>query len=104
VIYYVAPDFSTSFLTGLSKIGGIVEARAVYWREKLTPSLYPIPEKQQPIRPRYTLGEERPDWKRWGESLNPVARQQLITVKEFFSHLACRRVRIVIKNQTINIL
>lgn len=104
LIYYVAPDFSPSFLTGLSKIGGTIEARAVYWREKLTPSLYPIPEKQQLSRPRYALGEERPDWKRWGEGLNPVARQQLMTVKEFFSNLACRRVRIVIKNQSINFL
>ncbi len=104
VIYYVAPDFSTAFLTSLSKIGGTIDARAVYWREKLTPSLYPIPEKQELTRPRYALGEERPNWKRWGEGLNPVARQQLMTVFEFFSHLECRKVRMVIKNQTINFL
>lgn len=104
VIYYVAPDFSKSFLTGLSKIGGIIDARAVYWRAKLTPSLYPIPEKQLHSRSRYSLGEERPDWKRWGEGLNPVARQQLITVKDFFSKLGNRGVRIVVKNQTINFI
>ncbi|WP_052090747.1 hypothetical protein [Desulfosporosinus sp. HMP52] len=103
VIYYVAPDFSTSFLTGLSKVGGIIDARAVYWREKLMPSLYPIPEKQLFSRVRYPMGEDRPNWKRWGESLNPVARQQLVTVNNFFSQLADRRVRIVVKNQTINI-
>ena len=104
VIYYVAPDFSTSFLTGLSKIGGTIDAKAVYWREKLTPSLYPIPEKQHISKPRYALGEERADWKRWGEGLNPVARQQLNTVNDFFSQLACRRVRTVIKHQSINFL
>jgi len=104
VIYYVAPNFSTSFLTGLTKIGGTIFARAVYWREKLSPSLYPIPEKQQPIRPRYTLGEERPDWKRWAEGLNPVVRQQLTTVKSFFSDLTARRVRIEIKPQSISFL
>lgn len=104
VIYYVAPNFSTSFLTGLTKIGGTIFARAVYWREKLSPSLYPIPEKQPINQPHYTLGEERPDWKRWGEGLNPVVRQQLTTVNSFFSHLAARRVRIVIKTQSISFL
>lgn len=102
VIYYVAPDFTTSFLTGLSKIGGTIDARAVYWREKLTPSLYPIPEKQLLSRSRYALGEERPDWKRWGEGLNPVARQQLITVNNFFRQLANRQVRILVKNKSIS--
>ncbi|HBV88000.1 MAG TPA: hypothetical protein DEF42_15435 [Desulfosporosinus sp.] len=103
VIYYVAPDFSTSFLSGLSKIGGTINAKAVYWREKLTPSLYPIPEKQALRGPRYAIGEERADWKRWGVGLNPVARQQLMTVNEFFNQLTSRNVRIVIKNQTISI-
>lgn len=104
VIYYVAPNFSTSFLTGLTKIGGTIFARAVYWREKLSPSLYPIPEKQTSNQPRYVLGEERPDWKRWAEGLNPVVRQQLTTVRSFFSHLAARRVRIEIKPQSISFL
>lgn len=102
VIYYVAPDFSASFLTGLTKIGGMIHAKAVYWREKLTPSLYPIPEKQQIRRPRYAIGEERSDWKRWGVGLNPVARQQLMTVNGFFNQLADRQVRSVIKSQSIN--
>jgi hypothetical protein len=97
VIYFVAPDFSSAFLNGLSKIGGTISARAVYWREKLTPSLYLIPEEQQCGKSRYVLGEERPDWKRWGQSLNPVARQQLMIVNAFFDQLIARRVRIVIK-------
>lgn len=102
VIYYVAPDFTPSFLTGLAKIGGTIDARAVYWREKLTPSLYPIPDRQLLKRPRYTLGEERPDWKSWGKGLNPVARQQLATVHEFFEQLSSRQVRTLMKNQTIH--
>ena len=104
VIYFVAPDFSKSFINGLSKIGGNIFARAVYWREKLTPSLYLIPEDQQSSRSRYALGEERPDWKRWGQGLNPVAQQQLKIVKTFFRQLANRRVRIEIKPQHISFL
>ncbi|HEY8911606.1 MAG TPA: hypothetical protein VIM51_15255 [Desulfosporosinus sp.] len=101
VIYFVAPNFSPAFLYGLSKIGGTISARAVYWREKLTPSLYLIPEEQQGSQSRYTLGEGRPDWKRWGQGLNPVARQQLMIVSTFFGLLASRRVRTVIKPQNI---
>ena len=101
VIYFVAPNFSSAFLNGLSKIGGTISARAVYWREKLTPSLYLIPEEQKGNQSRYSLGEERPDWKRWGQGLNPVARQQLMIVNTFFEQLATRRVRIVIKSQSI---
>lgn len=104
VIYFVAPDFSTSFLNGLSKIGGTISARAVYWREKLTPSLYLIPEEQHISRSHYALGEKRPDWKRWGQGLNPVALQQLMTVNTFFSQLASRRVRTVIKPRHIAFL
>ena len=104
VIYFVAPNFSSAFLNGLSKIGGTISARAVYWREKLTPSLYLIPEEQQCSQSRYALGEERPDWKRWGQGLNPVARQQLMIVNAFFDQLASRRVRIVIKPQYIAFL
>lgn len=104
VIYFVAPNFSPSFLTGLAKIGGTIFARAVYWRDKLSPSLYPIPEKQLNNQSHYVLGEERPDWKRWGEGLNPVAQQQLTTVISFFIQLTKRRVRIEIKSQSISFL
>ncbi len=104
VIYYVAPNFSATFLDGISKIGGNISARAVYWREKLTPSLYLIPEKVQSSRSRYILGEERPDWKRWGQSLNSVAQQQLGIVKSFFDSLSMRRVRSQVKSQYIAFL
>lgn len=104
LIYYVAPDFSQAFISGLSKIGGNISARAVYWREKLTPSLYLIPEDQQKNCVVHELGEKRPDIKRWGQSLNPVTQQQLIVVNDFFSQLAERRVRIAFKSQHIDFL
>lgn len=104
VIYYVAPDFSREFLKSISKIGGSISARAVYWREKLTPSLYLIPEERHGIQSRYPLGEERPDWKRWSQGLNPVAYQQLMIVNKFFTELSTRRIRIEFKQQYIALL
>ncbi|MGC7872458.1 hypothetical protein ACPUYX_13135 [Desulfosporosinus sp. SYSU MS00001] len=104
IIYFVAPDFSMAFLKSITKIGGSISARAVYWREKLTPSLYLIPEERQSIRLRCTIGEERPDWKRWGQGLNPVARQQLMIVNKFFTELSSRRIRTEFKQQHIAFL
>lgn len=104
VIYFVAPNFSAAFINGVSKIGENISARAVYWRENLTPSLYLIPEERQSSLARYALGEERPDLKRWGQSLNPVAQQQLGIVNTFFDSLSCRRVRKDIKLQYIAFL
>lgn len=101
VIYFVAPDFSSAFLNGVSKIGGIISARAIYWREKLTPSLYLIPEEQHAKQPRYSIGQGRLDLKRWGQGLNPVARQQLMIVSNYFAQFARRQVRMEIKSQTI---
>lgn len=93
LIYFVAPDYTPSFFRALAKIGGNISVRAVYWRERLNPSLYLIPESNaQVINGRYSLGEERPDWERWGKGLNPVARQQLNVVKEFFESLQNRRI------------
>src|SRR5665648_621359 len=102
--YFVAPNFSAAFLSAISKIGGSISARAVYWREKLTPSLYLIPENDLSSQSRYSLGQARPDWKRWGQSLNPVAQQQLRIVNTFFDTLSNRRVRIEIKPQHIAFL
>ncbi|WP_088186235.1 hypothetical protein [Desulfosporosinus sp. FKA] len=104
IIYFVAPDFSMAFLKSITKIGGSITARAVYWREKLTPSLYLIPEERQNIRLRYTIGEERPDWKRWAQGLNPVARQQLMIVNKFFIDLSSQRIRTEFKQQHIAFL
>src|SRR5665648_704743 len=102
--YFVAPNFSAAFLSAISKIGGSISARAVYWREKLTPSLYLIPENDLSSQSRYSLGQARPDWKRLGQSLNPVAQQQLRIVNTFFDTLSNRRVRIEIKPQHIAFL
>lgn len=102
VLYFVAPNFSPFFLQAISKIGGNLSARAVYWREKLNPSLYLIPDSSFSERlTRYSLGEEKPDWKRWGQGLNPVARQQLDIVKEYFDGLVNRKVREELKPQMI---
>lgn len=104
VIYFVAPDFSSAFLNGVAKIGGTISARAIYWREKLTPSLYLIPEEQHCKQVRYSVGQERLDLNRWGQGLNPVARQQLIIVSNYFAQFAGRQVRMEIKSQTIAFL
>lgn len=101
VIFFVAPDFSEVFLNSIAKIGGNITARAVYWREKLTPSLYLIPETQPGFQAPYSLGEERPNWERWGQSLNPVAQQQLKIVHNFFADLADRHVQIKVRHQQI---
>ena len=104
VIYFVAPNFSPAFLSAISKLGGCICARAVYWREKLTPSLYLIPEEDQKRQPRYSIGEARPGWKSWAQSLNSVAQQQLRIVNAFFDSLSERRVRIQIRPQHIAFL
>ncbi|MFA6809267.1 MAG: hypothetical protein WCR27_09780, partial [Eubacteriales bacterium] len=39
VVYFVASDFSSVFLRALAELGGKLTGKAIYWREKLTPSL-----------------------------------------------------------------
>jgi hypothetical protein len=102
VIYFIAPDFSPFLLHALNKIGGVFVARAVYWREKLSPSLYLIPDKL--TKGVSFLGELRPDWLKWRHELNPVAQQQLGVVKLFFEKLRSKGVRAEIKSQTISFL
>ena len=102
VIYFIAPDFSPAFLHTITKIGGNLSVRAVYWREKLHPSLYLIPDQMtQRSLISTSLAEERPDWDSWGKGLNPVARQQLKVVQVYFESLAGRRIKVEIKHQTI---
>lgn len=105
IIYFVAPDFSSFFLQAIGKIGGILTARAVYWRERLNPSLYLIPDTNK-VEGKFTqdLGEIRPDWVRWGQGLNPVARQQLKVVKDYFHNLDKQGIRFCVKPQLISIL
>ena len=102
VIYYIAPDFSPAFLHTITKIGGNLSVRAVYWREKLKPSLYLIPDQNtQRTLISASLAEERPNWDSWGKGLNPVTRQQLKVVQVFFESLAVRRIKVEFKPQTI---
>ncbi len=102
VIYYLAPDFSAAFLHTITKIGGNLSVRAVYWREKLHPSLYLIPDQNtQRSLMSASLAEERPNWDSWGKGLNPVTRQQLKVVQVYFESLAGRRIIVEFKPQTI---
>jgi hypothetical protein len=102
IIYYIAPDFSPAFLHTINKVGGNFSLRAVYWRKKLSPSLYLIPDKnnQRPISTS-AFAEKRPDWESWGKNLNPVTRQQLMVVQAFFESLRSCRIRVEFKHQTI---
>lgn len=104
VIYFIAPDFSPFFLHCLDKVGGVFVARAVYWREKLSPSLYLIPDQTGTPSIKYSLGEPRPDWIKWRQELNPVTQQQLMVVKEFFEKLSERRIRTEIKPINISFM
>lgn len=104
VIYFVAPNFSPFFLHSLNKVGGVIIARAVYWREKLSPSLYLIPDHSSTPSIKYSLGEHRPDWLKWRHELNPVAQQQLLVVKDFFEELSEKRIRTEIKPLSITIM
>jgi len=105
VIYFIAPDFTPFFLQALAKVGGSLNVRAVYWREKLTPSLYLIPENENSNQKniRYSLGEERLDWNKWRQELNPVAQYQLDVVKAYADQLLTRQVRADIKARNISL-
>lgn len=101
VIYFVAQEFSPAFLQVMRKLGGQLSAKAVYWREKLTPSLYPVQEKdvyQVSINGKM---EKRPAWDLWAKQLNPVAGNHLMIIKKYFDALAGRRVRTVLENERI---
>ncbi len=103
VLYFVARDFSPVFLNAITKLGGTISAKAVYWREKLTPSLYPVQEKEYLLSayvPEILVA--RPDWSFWQKRLNPVAWRQVEAVRQFFEGLEKRRVRAVLeKNKTV---
>lgn len=96
--------FFTFFLQALNKVGGIFNARAVYWREKLNPSLYLIPETSSLKKSRQSLGEERLNWNKWRQELNPVVQLQFDAVKMYFDQLHIRRVRADIKHPNITFL
>ncbi|MGI1659893.1 MAG: hypothetical protein ACRKFN_13155 [Desulfitobacterium sp.] len=104
VIYFVAPDYSPFFLHALSKIGGLINVKAVYWRERISPSLYLIPDGTLGNQKRIAIGEKRPNWLKWRQELNPVAQQQLTVIKGFFEKLVDRGVRSELKHQTVSFI
>jgi len=102
VIYFVAQDFSPVFLGAIAKLGGTITAKAVYWREKLTPSLYPVQEKAY-YKSTYkvNLGELRPGWDFWERQLNPVDWNHLKIIRNYFERLAKRRVKVFFEKNKI---
>ena len=101
VIYYVAPNFSPYFLFAINKFGHVINARAVYWKERLKPSLYLVPEGIRPVNSSTPLGEYRPSWNGWAQGLNPVSQSELTIVRHFFEQFKKRGVRWELRNQTI---
>lgn len=102
VMYFVAPNFSPVFLRAVAELGGPLSAKTVYWREKLTPNLFLVPENNYHNSSfKYNLGEKRPDWEIWERQLNPVAKHHLNIVKNYFESLGRRRVRVVFKKNRI---
>jgi hypothetical protein len=99
VLYFVAPDFSPFFLLTLNKIGGNLVTKGVYWREKLQPSLYLVPERMtyQPVM----MGEKCPRMQQWSRGLNSLAVQQLLVMLEFFQHHQHCGLEIQFKQQSI---
>lgn len=104
VIYYVAPNFSPYFIYAISKIGHIINARAVYWKERLKPSLYLVPEGIRPLNPLENVGECRPTWHSWAQELNPVSQGELEIVRSFFDRFKDRGISYTLKHQTIAFL
>lgn len=102
VIYFVAQDFSPVFLGALAKLGGAFSGKAVYFREKLMPCLYPVLERNY-FKNSYHIepGEIRAGWDFWERQLNPVAYNHLRIIKNYFSGLARRRVRVVFDKNKI---
>jgi len=102
IIYFVAPNFRPVLLAAMAEIGDPLTLKAVYWREKLTPSLYPVSpnlinQNQFPTK----KNELRPGWDYWRRQLNPVAYNHLKIIKDYFESLAKRRVRPVMEKNKI---
>lgn len=95
VIYFAAQHFPPNFLGAVSQLGGNLSGKAIYWREKLTPSLYPVFDKEYLTDSPNSLTELRPDWDYWERQLNPVARGHLKIVRDHLEGLSKRQVRLV---------
>lgn len=102
VIYFVAQQFTPTFLGAIAELGGLLSGKAVYWRERLSPSLYPVYSKDLKNRSINSVTELRPSWDYWEKKLNPVARGHLKIVREYLESLNKRKVRLVLgKNRIV---
>ncbi|MCL1791831.1 MAG: hypothetical protein FWG40_10915 [Peptococcaceae bacterium] len=90
VIYFVAPQFSERFLRLMDVFGGKLMCKAIYWRERMSPSIFAATggvEDQVRI--------ERPDWKAWERQINPVEVSYLTGLRTYFESLEPLGARIV---------
>lgn len=101
VIYFVAPEFDASFLKAISQIGGSIIAKAVYWRRRLTPSVFLVRNYNKVFDLKHRLYRQESDWETWEKMINPVDWNNLMIIKKYFNNLARRRVRIVMKKKQI---
>ncbi|ADY56486.1 hypothetical protein Sgly_2197 [Syntrophobotulus glycolicus DSM 8271] len=100
LIYFVAPDFNAVFFKAISQLGGSIIAKAVYWRKKLTPSLYLV-RNYSTLSSKFTLEKFESGWNKWEKQINPVDRRNLLIIKQYFESLIQRRVRTVFKKKQI---
>ena len=99
VIYFVAPQFSNRFLRALEELGGLVTGKALYWRERIKPSLFPASAEDGVAQDRTTV--EYPTWTGWERQLNPVEASHLHVLRRYFEGLENLGTRIVFKRNRI---
>ncbi|UWG98655.1 hypothetical protein LPY66_07670 [Dehalobacter sp. DCM] len=102
VIYFVAADFSPVFVKAINQIGGMLVAKAVFWKARLTPSLYAVTDKDYYKASFHAdIGEPRCGLDYWHRELNAVAWNHLRIINDFFDGLTRRRVRTVYEKNKI---
>ncbi|MDR1962037.1 MAG: hypothetical protein LBQ16_07120 [Gracilibacteraceae bacterium] len=100
-LFFVAPAFSQAFLSSLQQLRGRLSCQAVLWREKLHPYFFPVTVGNiSPGLAPFFAGPPA-EWDAWGKKCNPVARQHLAVVRDYFDALAARRVRTVFRKNSI---
>ncbi|MCL1916848.1 MAG: hypothetical protein FWG14_00805 [Peptococcaceae bacterium] len=96
VMYFVAPQFSEGFLQVMETFGGPVMCKALYWRERMKPSLFRATDGM-PIQMKI----EKPDWKTWQRQINPVEASYLKALRLYFESLEPLGARVVFKRNKI---
>jgi hypothetical protein len=80
----------------MDMFGGQVMCKALYWRERMTPSLFRatdgVPAQVKP---------EVSDWKTWQRLINPVEASYLKSLRGYFESLAPAGARVVFKRNKI---